>query len=403
MEPKTPRHSARLANHHQRGEEHYSARLITTSEPASESAKTQATPNKTAIRMSAEEANNTSSKRIRGMEGDGYYNRNSRPQAAGNELGLDFWRRAVDQVVNTGRHASFIRSQLETINIADYGSSQGRNSVPIVRAALDLIPERTSVVVTHLDLPTNDFNSLIQIAADKTHGYADDSRHDVFVSARGVSFYNKAFPDATVHLGWSAFATHWLSEVPEGPLNHFTVHRATNPERSVWVERAREDWKRFVGYRAQELVSNGHFIQVGIAMDDHGLTGSEGIFDLLEQSLKPVLSAETYARLRLPVYSRTVQEWLEPFQADPETWRIANVATRSAVNPFWAEFERDGDLEKFVESVTGVVRAAYMAGLIREEAIDLGDFYERFKAGLRANPSLGKLDWRLVLLDVERL
>ena len=348
-------------------------------------------------------ANNLTNKRIRGMEGNGYYNNNSRPQLAGAELAVVVWRNAVEQVLQNSNYTTFLQARLQHLQIADYGSSQGKNSIPIVRAALEIIPENTTIVVTHLDLPTNDFNSLMRVVNDPVEGYTKQKTHQVFVSARGGSFYDRVYPDASVHLAWSAFTTHWISVVPDAPLNHFAIHRATNPERIAWIERARQDWYQFVSHRAQELVSGGHFVQVGIAQDDDGLTGCEGIWLLLEDSLKGALSQAQYERLRLPAYSRTKEEFLAPFEAEPDVWQVHVAEHRTASNPFWIEYQEGHDLEKFVESVTGVVRAAYMAGLIREEGYDLKDFYDRFKSGLRKNPELGRMDWRLLILDVERL
>src|SRR4051812_3687418 len=54
------------------------------------------------------------------MEGGGFYNRNSSVQAAGIWRVLPLWRRIVGSVELTGA---------DPVVIADYGSSQGRNSL----------------------------------------------------------------------------------------------------------------------------------------------------------------------------------------------------------------------------------------------------------------------------------
>jgi len=61
------------------------------------------------------------------MEGGGWYNRNSSMQSAGNELVMAFWKDAVEKVP-IGE---------ENIVIADYGCSQGRNSMQPVNIAID--------------------------------------------------------------------------------------------------------------------------------------------------------------------------------------------------------------------------------------------------------------------------
>jgi len=222
------------------------------------------------------------------------------------------------------------------------------------------------------------------------------------VSARGGSFYDKVFPDASIHLGWSAFAAHWLSEVPDAPLNHFSAARATNPEKRIWVEHARKDWHNFVRHRAGELVSGGQFVQVGIARDENGITGSEGSFDLMEQTLKPMLSKEQYDALRLPGYNRSKEEWLEPFLAEPDVWNVRYATLVVEENPLWTDYQKDHDLEKFVDAAAGFVRAAFLPGLFRDTPYDAEAIFNKLKATLRANPSLGNMNWRLVILHVER-
>jgi len=58
------------------------------------------------------------------MEGAGFYNRNSNLQAAGIELALPFLMEAVHAIPTDGQGP---------LVIADYGSSQGRNSMRPMR------------------------------------------------------------------------------------------------------------------------------------------------------------------------------------------------------------------------------------------------------------------------------
>ncbi len=91
---------------------------------------------------------------IAAMEGHGFYNRNSAMQAAGNATALALWEKAA-QSVQLGE---------ETLVIADYGSSQGINSMEPVSAAIRVLRSRVGedrmVEVIHTDLPSNDFASL---------------------------------------------------------------------------------------------------------------------------------------------------------------------------------------------------------------------------------------------------
>src|SRR3984885_1433481 len=68
------------------------------------------------------------------MEGQGRYNRSSQVQAAGLSPAVPMLERAAREVpLPVGR---------EPIVIADYGSSQGHNSLTPVGAAIDVLRER---------------------------------------------------------------------------------------------------------------------------------------------------------------------------------------------------------------------------------------------------------------------
>ncbi len=67
------------------------------------------------------------------MAGDGVHNEHSAPQHVAGELGLDLLTGA----------AQFVRvGAAEAVTLADYGSSQGRNSIGAMRAAIGVLRER---------------------------------------------------------------------------------------------------------------------------------------------------------------------------------------------------------------------------------------------------------------------
>src|SRR5262245_22386365 len=98
------------------------------------------------------------------MEGAGWYNRNSTMQAAGNERAMTLWQAALSNVP-VGP---------ENIVIADYGCSQGRNSLKPMNLAIEALRRRAGsarpVEIYHNDLPSNDFDSLFQVIAEGPDG-----------------------------------------------------------------------------------------------------------------------------------------------------------------------------------------------------------------------------------------
>jgi hypothetical protein len=119
------------------------------------------------------------------MEGGGFYNRNSALQAAGIECLLPIWQEVCASV---GPGA-------EPWLIADYASSQGRNSMLPVGLAIDGLRRRgwQPIEVAHIDLPTNDFSALFEGLAGDPASYL--RRHEnVYPVAIGEAISRKCFP-----------------------------------------------------------------------------------------------------------------------------------------------------------------------------------------------------------------
>src|SRR3954454_23746332 len=147
------------------------------------------------------------------MEGAGFYNRHSSAQAAGIDQMLALLEGAANQVVVGD----------ETLVIADYGASQGRNSMAPMRVAIECVRARSGgdkpVLVFHTDLPSNDFTSLFKALKDDPNSYLTGST-DIFSAAVGRSFFDTILPPGQVHLGWNSWAVHWLSQKSADAPDH---------------------------------------------------------------------------------------------------------------------------------------------------------------------------------------
>jgi hypothetical protein len=92
------------------------------------------------------------------MEGHGVYNRSSRVQAAGLSPAVPLFERAAKTVT--------LATAPEAIVIADYGSSEGRNSLapmaPAIRSLRDRVGPEREISVVHTDLPGSDFSALFK-------------------------------------------------------------------------------------------------------------------------------------------------------------------------------------------------------------------------------------------------
>jgi hypothetical protein len=142
------------------------------------------------------------------MEGKGAYNKHSQLPAGGAALALPLLDKAV-QSVELG-----VKGQ--PIVIADYGSSQGKNSMVPMQSAIRGLRRRIgpsrAISVFHIDQPANDFNTLFAVLNADANRYVLDEPN-VFPAAIGRSFYESVLPPGSVHFGWSSYAAQWLRGV----------------------------------------------------------------------------------------------------------------------------------------------------------------------------------------------
>src|ERR1700761_2737080 len=95
------------------------------------------------------------------MEGQGAYNRHAAQQAAGGAWAIPLLEQAAQRVV---------LPSIGQATIVDYGSSQGKNSLRPMHAAISILRQRmgdqSPISVVHTDLPGNDFSSLFHTLED---------------------------------------------------------------------------------------------------------------------------------------------------------------------------------------------------------------------------------------------
>ncbi|MBO0861307.1 MAG: SAM-dependent methyltransferase [Chloracidobacterium sp.] len=238
------------------------------------------------------------------MEGAGSYNQYAKLPAAGARLAAPFLEEAVlDVALDAGDHP---------IVVADYGSSQGKNSLAPMQAAIKGLRKRVGkerpILVVHIDQPANDFNTLFDVLHRDPERYSLGDPN-VFPSAIGRSFYESVFPEEHVHLAWSSYAAVWLNRIPMPIPNHFVALASSGAVREVFERQAAEDWELFLSLRARELRPGGRLIVVLPALNDDGVGGFEPIIarandTLAEMVIDGVITAEDYSRMALgPLHS----------------------------------------------------------------------------------------------------
>jgi SAM dependent carboxyl methyltransferase len=248
------------------------------------------------------------------MEGQGAYNRNSRVQAGVISPALIMLEAAARTVA--------LPQERQSIVIADYGSSQGHNSLIPLQAAIKVLRERVGsnreISVVHTDLPENDFTALFQTLITSPESYLrkDDA---VYASAIGRSYYEQILPTASVSLGWCSWAVQWLSRTPAMIPDQVQVAVSRDPAaRAAFARQAAEDWRTFLAMRARELSAGAKLVILAMAVDDNGEFGYRPVLDamyatLLEMLHSGFLLADELQRMAIPTVGRSRADFLAPF------------------------------------------------------------------------------------------
>lgn len=277
------------------------------------------------------------------MEGHGSYNRHAKLPAVGAALALPLLEKAVEDIQ--------LDASEQPVVIADYGSSQGKNSMVPMRITIQGLRKRIGkdrpISVFHVDQPSNDFASLFAILdADPSRYVVDEP--NVFPAAIGRSFYEQVLPPHSVHLGWSSYAALWLSRVPTLIPGHFLSPYSTGKERSEFERQGAKDWETFLSHRAQELRPGGRLVVALPALQENGSTGLEPIFDaanvvLGEMVADGTITREERTRMSLGAYPRRSSQLLAPFEGSGrfKGLVVEEFEMLEFVDAAWADYQRD--------------------------------------------------------------
>jgi hypothetical protein len=324
------------------------------------------------------------------MEGGGAYNRHAKLQAGGAFFALPLFEAAAAQITLDGAHP---------VVIADYGSSQGKNSLAPIRAAIHTLRSRIgpgrAIIVYHTDLPVNDFRSLFGVVENDPETYSQNDP-GVFPCAIGRSFYQAILPHEHVDLAWCSYAAQWISEMPRVPLDHIWHSCMTGAARDAIERQAAQDWEAFLTLRSRELRPGGRLVvAIPGGRDDDGSSGFERIMNLAYEVLADMVAegavtADERGRMALGVLARRRRDLLAPFQ-DGDTYcnlKVERCETCEHRDSAWSDYERDGNLEALVDKHAGFYRSTFVPTLAESLRLAHDEetrrkFSDRLEHGLR--------------------
>jgi hypothetical protein len=299
------------------------------------------------------------------MEGGGSYNLHAKVPAGGGNLALPYLEDAARSIL--------LGAGSDPIVIADYGSSQGKNSLAPMRAAIRCLRARIgcerAVIVVHVDQHANDFNTLFSVLHNDPERYSMDDPH-VFPSAIGRSFYENVFPREQVDLGWCSYAAVWLSRIPALIPGHFVSLASTGDVRAAFDHQAAHDWRLFLSLRARELRAAGRLVVVLPGLSDSGGSGFEPLFNCANAALEElarerVISDDERKRMVVGAHPRRRAQLLEPFSADGQfqSLSVEHCDLFDLPDPAWADYQLDGNGEALITRQGAFFRAIFVPSL----------------------------------------
>jgi hypothetical protein len=323
------------------------------------------------------------------MEGHGAYNRSSRVQAAGSSPVLPLFEQAARNVE--------VEATPTPIVIADYGASEGRNSLAPLAAAIAALRTRVgserAISVVHTDLPESDFTALFKLLTIDPDSYL---RRDnaAFASAVGRSFYEQILPTESVTLGWSAWAVQWLSRVPAPIPDQVQVAFSHDLDaRAAYARQADEDWRSFLTHRAREMRAGARLVILTMARDHSGDFGYRPLLEAMYGSLldlvdQDLIRVEEMRRMAIPTVGRTRAEFESPFGPDGHLTglSIEHLEVFNGEDRIWQDFEHTKDARAFGAQWAAFSRASVFPTLAAELDGGHGDprgleFLQRLEAG----------------------
>ena len=320
------------------------------------------------------------------MQGHGYYNAQSELQARSAQ--------ASDPILDTALRELAIPAT-GPITLADFGSSQGRNSLrPIGRALSALIARGGAdrdFAVIHTDQPHNDFASLFTLLQESPDSYLRDQPH-VFAYAIGRTFYGPLLPAGSLTFGWSSIALHWLSRRPAIAPNHLWFDRGPPEVRDAFAAVAAEDWQSFLTHRAKELAPGGQLVLVSGANDEGGQCGIEGVFDFANEVLQRMVAdgavpKAAYQAMTVPVRPRSRADFEAPFRSGllPDL-KLEEITIAPTPNPALDNWRADGDADALAQVMTGFFVGAFGPTLFGDDQPSENTFALRLHQAIAAQP-----------------
>ncbi len=321
----------------------------------------------------------------------------------------------------------------QPVRIADYGTADGGTSKKTIRDTVGTLKDRwpdRQIQVTYTDLASNDWSQLF-----KAMQGLDGSDHTywtefpgVFVQGCGIGFHHQLLPDATLDLGFSATAMHYVREVPCLIPDHVHHVGATGAALAAFDRQAAEDWNAILLARAAELRPGGRLVIMSFGKDeaDRYLGNTDGVnmfdtFDLHWKAMagEGLITAAEYEAATFAQVYRTPEEFRAPLLDEGSEvfgagLRLISAHTGVTACPYRAAFLSNPGMgaRAFAKSYIPTLRSwsetvflnALSSDRPEDERRELVDaFYGRYEDMVAADPEGHAMDYVHSYLAIEKV
>ncbi|KAK1429238.1 hypothetical protein QVD17_11444 [Tagetes erecta] len=236
-------------------------------------------------------------------EGDSSYANNCFLQEHAIKRTLPFLKHAIKSMAN---HDVFFNNGCFVV--ADLGCSSSINTLLVASNIIDIVHDECQennrktpqFQVCLNDLLGNDFNTLFKLLPNFYECLRDKGENigPCFMSAVPGSFYNRLFPDKSLHLVHSSYSVQWFSQVPqglEGNKSNIYISKTSPPSVfQAYKKQFRSDFTKFLQLRYEEMVRGGHMVLTlpGRRKVDPTTDDCWSLWDLLTKSLLELLKED---------------------------------------------------------------------------------------------------------------
>lgn len=290
----------------------------------------------------------------------------------------------------------------ELLHIADYGCSEGFNSVVTFSEIFtEFRKSRNSPIsITHTDLPQNNWTEVNRLIVESDKSYLNLG--NIFYSTIGRSFFNQIFPKESVHFAYSSFAMHYLSTKPHRDEGEYGWAFRNGKAQGY------KDMKHLLNIRLEELVAGGYLVMVIFGRENENEDPSFSRFsfhtikELLDRGEILPEEFKYYVWHSYPYHISEIKEILQEFDSRLD---VVKCEYGKDLFPYYSEYIETGDFEVYEKKITDMMRIMMKNALFtclkrsEEEKIELlNKAIDEVKLSLRNNPQPLYQDYLTVII-----